>query len=168
MESRDRSSFTPLSMAFTAPIFVKCTFTRFCFEDISWARFCANWMQNVGNMGKFSSVPLSQVWLSLHWFSWISQLLNCVMWKVFCMKFHPDQSRNMEITGLNQFYASIYNHHWGDFHETHSCVTNFYKEHLYWISSGVPFPCKEAWNINVMSNLLWLYVTTYEEFCCTE
>ena len=39
-------------------------------------KFHPNWMKNVENRGRISFTPLSDLWLSLHRFSWNKQLLN--------------------------------------------------------------------------------------------
>lgn len=71
---KDSDYFTPLSMAFTAPIFTKLVITHHTFTDISCTRLDANMKKNVENTDTISVTLLRKVWIYCQIFTKIARV----------------------------------------------------------------------------------------------
>jgi len=73
------------------------------FLQISFTEFHSIPTIGVKNKYSLSFGLRPKVWLSTCWFSWKTQLINCVMWRPSILNFTKIGPRNLELTGRKLF-----------------------------------------------------------------
>lgn len=115
-------------MVFTALVFRNSHSlkTRIYFWTSAVPNFTQTWQAY--QMGKISSTPLSEVWLSLHRFSRNPQMRNGMMWKDPVSNFTRIGLKKWNVCVYKFIYTLMYDFSWDHLHETHASSTPFCKE----------------------------------------